>query len=142
MRLRHDAPRRRGRPWENALKSLHISIGVTLLVLLVARVLVGVPVSPPPLPLDLSALNRGAAHLGHFALLALSAVVIYLGWVKENIDGGVVQWFGVVMPRLFPVVEGSSGELPERQVEFLHRWGAYAMLALAAGYVGAIFKHR
>ena len=63
-------------------------------------------------------------------------VIIYLGWVKENIDGGVVQWFGVAMPALFPVVEGSYGEMLERQAEFMHRWGGYAMLALGAGHAG------
>ncbi len=86
--------------------------------------------------------ERTAAHVGHFALLALPAVVIYLGWMKENIDRGVVRWFGVAMPALFPVLEGVRGEAMERWAELMHRWTAYAMLALAAGHVAAIFKHR
>lgn len=91
-------------PWEDALKSLHISVGVTLLVLLVARVVVRILYPPPPLPPGpgISVYERTAAHVGHFALLALPAVVIYLGWMKENIDRGVFRWFGVAMPAQFP----------------------------------------
>ena len=34
-------------------------------------------------------------RLGRFATLALAAAAIHLGSVKENVDGGVVQWFSL-----------------------------------------------
>ena len=55
-------------PLEEFLFDLHISIGVTLAALLVLRIAIRLLYKPPPLPAELTRLERHGAHLGHAAL--------------------------------------------------------------------------
>ena len=123
---------------EEFLFDLHISVGVTLLALLVARIAVRLAYRPPPLPASIRGLERTAAHLGHAALYALPALVIAAGWAETNFGGHAVQWFGVEMPQVFP----ETGETLQILSTDVHRWLAYTMLAVAAGHVAAAYKHR
>ena len=125
-------------PLEEFLFDLHISVGVTLLALLVARIAIRLIHKPPALPDSTHGLERKAAHLGHAALYALPALVIAAGWPETNFGGHGVQWFGVEMPRIFP----ETGEALQDLSEDVHMWLAYGMLAVAAGHVVAAFKHR
>ena len=125
-------------PLEELLFDLHISVGVTLLVLLVLRIAVRLAVRPPPLPDSIQGMERTAAHLGHAVLYALPAMVITVGWAETNFGGHVVQWFGVQMPRVFP----ETGEYLQDLSAKVHMWLAYTMLAVAVGHVAAAYKHR
>ena len=125
-------------PLEEFLFDLHISVGVTLLALLVLRIAVRLVFTPPPLPASIRGMERTAAHLGHAALYALPALVIAAGWAETNFGGHAVQWFGVDMPRVFP----ETGEDLQDLSEDMHMWLAYTMLAVAVGHVAAAFKHR
>ena len=125
-------------PLEELLFDLHISVGVTLLALLVLRIAIRLVHRPPPLPATIRGVERKAAHLGHAALYALPALVIAAGWAASNFGGHAVQWFGVEMPRVFP----ETGEALQDLSEDVHMWLAYGMLAVAAGHVAAAFKHR
>ncbi|MDE0714003.1 MAG: cytochrome b [Gammaproteobacteria bacterium] len=125
-------------PLEEFLFDLHISVGVTLLALLVLRIAVRLVITPPALPASIRGMERTAAHLGHAALYALPALVIAAGWAETNFGGHAVQWFGVDMPRVFP----ETGEDLQDLSEDMHMWLAYTMLAAAVGHVAAAFKHR
>ena len=125
-------------PLEEFLFDLHISVGVTLLALLVLRIAIRLVHPPPPLPDAIRGPERTAAHLGHAALYALPALVIAAGWAETNFGGHAVQWFGVEMPRVFP----ETGEYFQNLSTDVHKWLAYTMLAVAAGHVAAAFKHR
>ena len=120
-------------PLEEFLFDLHISVGVTLLALLVARIAIRLIHRPPPLPASIRGLERTAAHLGHAALYALPAMVIAAGWAETNFGGHAVKWFGVEMPRVFP----ETGEALQILSTDVHMWLAYTMLAVAAGHVAA-----
>ena len=78
-------------PLEEFLFDLHISVGVTLLALLVQRIAIRLVHRPPPLPAAIRGLERTAAHLGHAALYALPAMVIAVGWAETNFGGRAVQ---------------------------------------------------
>ena len=125
-------------PLEEFLFDLHISVGVTLLALLIARIAIRLIHKPPPLPASIRGIERTAAHLGHAALYALPALVIAAGWAETNFGGHTVQWFGVEMPRIFP----ETGEALQDLSADVHMWLAYGMLAVAVGHVAAAFKHR
>ena len=125
-------------PLEEFLFDLHISVGVTLLALLVARIAIRLIHKPPQLPDSIHRLERTAAHLGHAALYALPALVIATGCAETDFGGHAVQWFGVEMPRIFP----ETGQALQDLSEDIHMWLAYGMLAVAAGHVAAAFKHR
>ena len=125
-------------PLEEFLFDLHISIGVTLLALLVLRIAIRLVHPPPLLPDSIRGLERTAAHLGHAALYALPALVIAAGWAETNFGGHAVKWFGVEMPRVFP----ETGEALQILSTDVHMWLAYGMLAIVGGHVAAAFKHR
>lgn len=131
-----------GSPLEDTLMELHISSGVTLLFLLLARLVIRL-ISPLPgdLP-DTTALQRKLAHLGHFALYALPFTVMLIGWAETDFGGWGVSWFGVEMPKLFPTMETWAGINLEETTETLHELLAWLMLAVVVGHVAAFIKHR
>lgn len=129
-------------PLEEALFGLHISVGVTLLFLLVLRIVIRV-ISEIPAPLAaLSSWEKTGSHLGHLALYALPAAIIALGWAETDFGGHGVTWFGVAMPKLLPTMESLWGVNLEAVTSQLHKYLAYVMLAVAAVHVAAVVKHR
>ena len=124
-------------PLEDLLFDLHISIGVTLLGLMLVRCSVRVLNEPPPLPDAIPKLERVGALVGHLALYLLPFLIIAAGWAETNLEGYAVRWFGYDLPIVLaewePWVETAAD---------LHRWLAYAMLAVAAVHVAAVVKHR
>ena len=129
-------------PLEEALFGLHISVGVSLIVLLVLRILNRLT-SDTPAPLAaLAGWEKLASHLGHLALYALPVLIIALGWAETDFGGHGVKWFGVAMPKLLPTLETLWGVNLETVTSQLHKYLAYAMLAVAAVHVGAVVKHR
>ena len=129
-------------PLEELLFGLHISTGVTLLLLLAVRIGVRLAHAPPPLPQAIPPVERVGAHLGHAALYALPAVVIAVGWFEVDAGGHGVEWFGVGMPKVFPTLETVGGYAVEDTAATVHMWLAYAMLGVAAVHVAAVAKHR
>ena len=125
-------------PLEEFLFDLHISVCVTLLALLAARIATRLIYKPPPLPDSIRGMERTAAHLGHAALYTLPALVTAVGWADTNFGGHAVQWFGIELQRVFP----ETGEALQDLSADVHMWLAYGMLAVAAGHVMAAFKHR
>ena len=125
-------------PLEELLFDLHISIGVTLLALLVLRIATRLVHKPPPLPDTIQGMGRTAAHWGHAALYALPALVIAVGWAETNFGGYTVQWFGIEMPHVFP----ETGEALQDLSADVHMWLAYIMLVVSVGHVAAAFMHR
>ena len=120
------------------LYDLHISIGVTLLVLLVLRIVIRIMYTPPQLPAAIPRVERIGAHLGHWALYVLPAFIIACGWAETNFGGHTVHWFGIEMPQVFP----AAGEDFEEWAELFHMWLAYTMLVIALVHIAAVGKHR
>jgi len=127
---------------EEALFGLHISVGVSLIALLVLRIVIRLT-SETPAPLAaLAGWEKLASHLGHLALYALPVLIIALGWAETDFGGHGVKWFGVALPKLLPTMEVLWGVNLEAATSQLHKYLAYGMLAVAAVHVGAVVKHR
>ena len=127
---------------QELLFGLHISIGVTLLALLVFRIVIRFTHRVPPLPDELGKWEKLGSHLGHFALYFLSAVIIFIGWAEVDFGGYGVEWFGVAMPKFFPTMEFLWGFNLEEASATLHMWFAYAMLVITIIHIAAVLKHR
>ena len=122
---------------EELLFDLHISIGVTLLGLMIVRVLVRVLNEPPPFLEAISLPERLGALFGHMALYLLPLLIIAAGWAETNLEGYAVRWFGYELPIVLVEWEPWAETAAD-----LHRWLAYTMLAVAAVHVAAVVKHR
>lgn len=129
-------------PLQEFLFGLHISVGVTLLFLLAARIVLRLKHSAPPLPPELSKVERKSAALGHFGLYLLPLIIITSGWAETNTGGHGVEWFGVAMPKVFPTRDYWLGIEIGEALETIHHWAAYIMLGLACVHVAAVVKHR
>ena len=127
---------------EEQLFGLHISIGVTLLFLLILRIGIRLLNTPPALPAEFPAWEKLGAHLGHFALYLLPALVILVGWAESDFGGHGVHWFGVTMPKIFPTMEMLGTLNVEDASELLHELFAYLMLFVAVVHIAAVVKHK
>ncbi|WP_420547987.1 cytochrome b [Curvivirga sp.] len=127
---------------EEILFMLHISVGVTLLGLFLARVINRFR-SKIPAPLEaFSKFEVKIAHLGHFALYALIFVALIGGWAEVDLGGHGVKWFGIEMPKIFPTMEFYAGINVEELSETVHKYAAYGLLGLTIFHIGAVIKHR
>ncbi|MGI9310724.1 MAG: cytochrome b [bacterium] len=129
-------------PLEELLFSLHISVGVTLLLLLVFRIAFRLRHSAPSLPPEIPRAEQVGAALGHLGLYLLPAFIIAVGWAETDFGGHGVNWFGVSMPTVFAPRETMFGVNLEDTLALVHKWAAYGMLTLALVHVAAVAKHR
>ena len=129
-------------PLQEALFAAHISVGVTLLWLLFARVAMRCLAAAPPLPGALPRFDRAAARAGHVALYVLPLAAVAAGWAETDFGGHGVEWFGVAMPKLFPTVETEAEFGAETLAGAVHGLFAWTMALLASLHVAAVVKHR
>lgn len=129
-------------PAQEYLYDLHKSVGVTVIVLLVARLSARLLTRIPDLPRQTPAAERRAAKAGHRGLYALIALGVTTGWALTDFGGHGVVWFGVSMPQLFPVREQLFGVTLDPLTSTIHAWLVYGLLALVAIHVAAVIKHK
>lgn len=124
-------------PFKIKIYSWHKWAGVTIFLLLLARMLWRAGHRPPTLPLSMPAWQRHAAHVGHGLLYLLMIAVPLSGWLMSSAKGFQTVYFGVLP---IPDLLAKNKELGE-QLEAVHEWLNYTMLALVAGHVAAAVKH-
>lgn len=94
MELRGLAPRS-FRPWFNIV---HVSCGISILVLMVLRLLVRLKKPAPPIVPKPSPAITGLAHLGHMVIYLLFIALPIIGLVMMYNRGGPWIAFGITMP--------------------------------------------
>jgi cytochrome b561 len=104
------------------LVSIHKSLGIVILVLALIRLAVRLRAGAPPLPAELPAPMKLAAHLSHYAFYVLMIGMPLLGW-------------GMLSAAAYPIVIFGSVHLPPilPQSDSLHTllWAAHYCLAFA-----------
>ncbi len=117
--------------------SLHKSVGITVLLLAVARLAWRAYSPPPLLPGSMRPWARGVAQLTHFALYGILFMLPLSGWLWSNSAGYAVNYFGLVdLPRLM-----SRNESLRDVFHDGHELLATALFALALLHVAAALKH-
>lgn len=94
MEFRGFAPRSY-RPWFNMV---HVSCGISILVLMVARLLARLKNPTPPIVPKPSPMLTGLAHLGHLVIYLLFIVLPVIGLLMMYNRGEPWIAFGMVMP--------------------------------------------
>ncbi len=115
----------------------HKWIGLTVLVLTVARLWWRWRSPPPALPDTVTAWEKRIAPLSHGALLALLLAQPVVGWLMSSAGGVKVYWFGYLpLPdlvardqHLFALLRQAHGVL------------AFALLAVIALHLLAVVRH-
>jgi cytochrome b561 len=117
---------------------LHKSLGLTVLVLSVARLAWRLAHPPPPLPETLSGWRASAAAAVHWTFYALIVLVPLSGWLRTSGGTYPLVWFGLIEVPKFPIVRDS----PEAGLAaFAHVALARTMLMLVALHVAAALHH-
>jgi cytochrome b561 len=126
----------------------HKSLGLTLLVLAVVRLLWRITHGFPELPRDIPTWQRVAARISHYLLYAFILLIPLTGWIYVstgwNSDTGSAfaiptVWFGLFEWPHIPGLDG-NGPLADIAVE-MHELLAWSLIALLVVHVAAALKH-
>jgi cytochrome b561 len=132
---------------------LHKSIGLTVLVLSVARLGWRLAHPPPPMPPHMRPWERTLAHLVHGAFYGLMIAMPVTGWLyvstgwshslQQLLSVETVYFGWLPIPHLSLIAEQEAAQrqiLGERLIS-LHEAFAFTTLGLLAMHVGAVVKH-
>ena len=118
--------------------NLHKSIGLTVLLLTLIRVVTRLSVNAPPLPASIPAFEQTLAHIGHGLLYVILFAMPISGYINSYGGGHPVNWFWLFqVPGVVPQ-DKALGHLGG-QIHALLAWATYALIA---GHVLAVIYHQ
>jgi cytochrome b561 len=118
--------------------NLHMSLGITLLALAVARVLWRIFDRTPAWPAQMRRYERVLATVVHVAFYVLLFAIPISGWLLASVEGESLSWFGWLnLPALGP----PGGEEREHLIEEVHEVLFNVLFGLALLHVVAALKH-
>jgi cytochrome b561 len=126
------------------LFQLHKSIGVVILLLAAVRLAWRLARAAPPLPETMPAPERKAAHAGHAALYFFMLALPVTGWAVVSTSPlniptvlfGLVPW-----PHISFLADLPDKAPAHAVAEAMHKYGAYALIAVLVVHVGAALRH-
>lgn len=117
--------------------SLHKSIGLTVLVLVLMRLAWRLLNPPPVLPSSMPRWERRAAIAMHWLLYLLLVLAALAGWLHASAAGLSAGWFGLfTVPDLVAKDRGLA-----ETFKALHIGLVTALCLLVLGHVGAALRH-
>jgi cytochrome b561 len=123
-------------PLKLRLYSWHKWVGVTIFLLVVAR-LIWRTVNAPPPPIAGPKWQHAAAVINHWLLYALLVCIPISGWLMSSAYGIRVVYFGVLQ---LPDLVEKNKQLGD-SLKALHETLVFTMLALVAVHAVAALKH-
>lgn len=118
----------------------HKAIGITVLVLTLARLAWRLAHRPPALPGSVTPAERRAAHAAHWGLYTLMVLMPLTGWMMVSGPGPgparPLSWFGVFDVPLLPVGKAASGLGANA-----HGVLGWLMLALVVLHIAGALRH-
>jgi cytochrome b561 len=122
---------------QNALYDLHRSIGVTIIPLVILRIIYRWTHPPLPLPADIVAMQRLAAHATHWGLYVLHIVQPFIGWIATAAYRAPIIVFGLFE---LPPIWAENRAFSE-QLFYIHTLIGIAIGCLVAAHIGAALHH-
>jgi len=116
---------------------IHKSIGVSIFLLLVLRIVIRLIAKTPQLPATMSVIEQRLAKLGHLTLYFLMIMVPVSGYLMSSFAGYPVKLFGAIIPSIVAV----NFDYAEIASE-IHEACAYFLLAVIGVHILAVIKHR
>lgn len=95
------------------LGSLHMMLGITVLLLVIARIAIRVQNRPPAIVPTPPVWQTGLSHLVHFVLYAAMVGMPLLGWSMVSASGHSVPFYGLSLPPILPEDKALSHNLEE-----------------------------
>ncbi len=124
-------------PIKLKLYSYHKWIGVTLFVLVIARLGWRLTHPAPPLPDTMPPLLRTGATVAHWLLYILMFIIPISGWLMSSAKGFQTVWFGILpLPDLLAKDKALGDTLL-----LVHKTLNFTLAGLFVAHVGASLKH-
>jgi cytochrome b561 len=120
-----------------AMLARHKSVGITILMLAVLRLVWRLTNPTPPLPATLKPYERFLAHFTHTALYVLIFVMPITGWIMTSARGFPASWFNLFQ---LPDLVAKNRSLYEAMKE-THGALAWTLGAVATLHLLAALKH-
>lgn len=123
---------------------LHKSIGITVLLLVILRILWRITHHAPPLPGGMPRGERLAAQATHGVLYGLQLLMPLSGWalVSASAFGIPTILFGVLhWPDLPGLADNPHKAAIEALLTTLHHWGGWVFAALVVLHAAAALRH-
>ena len=124
-------------PAKLKLYSYHKWIGVTIFLLVFARIAWRLGHRPPPPPAAMPAWQHSAASIAHVFLYALTLAIPLSGWLMSSATGFQVVYLGVLP---IPDLLGKDKAMAE-QLKELHEALNWLMVVVVALHIAAALKH-
>ncbi|WP_028056061.1 cytochrome b [Sphingobium bisphenolivorans] len=124
------------RDWQ--VMPVHKSVGLTVLVLALLRLIWRLTHRPTPLPGGLPAGESAAAKLTHYIFYAFMLLVPLSGWIMTSAGNRPLNWFFLFDVPKFAVSKGDAIVGISSEV---HELLGYAWIALLVLHVGAALRH-
>ncbi len=132
-------------PAQDQIQNLHVSVGLTALLLILVRIGVRLTHPAPPLPEGLAAWERVLARASHWLFYALMLAMPLTGWALVSVRHEPIPFWVVSWPRM-PGVEHFAApayKALRRELKHIHVyilvWIALINLAL---HVAGALKHQ
>lgn len=126
------------------LYQLHKSIGITVLLAAVLRLLWRLTHRPPDLPDAMPRLEKTAASGAHVALYGLMVALPLSGWALVSASALAIPTvlYGVVPWPDLPILSSLADKEPvEAALKLVHAYGAYMLVALVGMHALAALRH-
>lgn len=120
-----------------ALLANHKSIGITVLVLAIFRLLYRFSSKPPALPNVMPRWQKLASHFSHFTLYGLLFAMPISGWLMSSAKAYSVSWFNLFSLPDFVAPDESLANL----LHSVHHYLAEALFVIAVLHIAAALKH-
>jgi cytochrome b561 len=118
--------------------TFHKSIGITVLLLTLIRVVTRLAGTAPPLPQRIPPFEQTLAHIGHGLLYVILFAMPISGYINSYGGGHPINWFWLFqVPAVVPQ-DKALGHLGST----IHYWLAWLTYALIAGHVLAVVYHQ
>jgi len=124
-------------PVKLKLYSYHKWIGVTIFLLVLARLAWRLAHRPPPPPASMPAWQHSAAGIAHFFLYALTLAIPVSGWLMSSASGFQVVYLGMIP---IPDLLAKNKEMAD-QLKQLHEALNWLMVLVVVLHVAAALKH-
>ena len=128
---------------DEARYQLHKSIGITLLFLALARLGWRFVNPPPPLPEDMTALEKTVSRGVHMIFYALMIAIPLGGWLMVSVSPFQVSTvlYGVLSWPHVPFTERLIGKDLYEFVAFIHSKGAWVIIGLLGLHLAGAVRH-
>lgn len=133
-------------PLHRSVEGVHISLGLTVLLLTIARLAWGLTHPHPRLPENMPALDRRLAGIVHPLFYVLLFALPLTGWVMESFGSRPIPFWGLAWPHFPALAQVTAGADPRALKEGLEKIHgtplAWSMIVLVALHVAGALKHQ